>query len=115
MQGLAARAGARVYGAVGGVAEPSHVRRRRQTVNDLVVPLVTDGHSPGTAGNIAEAEVPLGVALGEHEVFAIGITEADPALGPGEGIAGTAGIESLIRNPAQALDVHLSVDVVGAR
>ena len=76
--------------------------------------MVADGQSPVSAGNVGEAEVPVGVALGEHEVLAIGITEADPALGPGEGIAGTAGIESLIRDPAQALDVHLSLDDVGA-
>jgi hypothetical protein len=77
--------------------------------------LVADGQSPVSAGNIGELEVSISVALGEHEVLAIGVSEADPALGPGEGIAGAAGIESLVRSPAQALDIHLPIDCVGAR
>ena len=92
-----------------------HISRRRQTINDLIIPLVADGESPVPARNIAEPEVPVGVALGEHEVLAIGITQTDPALGPGQGITGTAGIEPLVRGAAQALDVDLSVNGVGAR
>src|SRR4029077_3606774 len=36
------------------------------------------------------------------------------ALGPRQGLAVAAGVESLVRRPAQALDIHLPLDDVAA-
>src|SRR5262249_28000261 len=87
---------------------------RGETVNDLVIPLVTNCQSPLSAGNACELEVPIGIALGEHEILGVRVAEADPALSPRQRIAGAAGVESLVRRPAETLDIHLPLDGVGA-
>ena len=108
--GNAAGAGGR-----GRRGDAAHVGRRREAINDLVIPLVAEGQSPVAAGNAGKLEVPVGVALGEHEVFRVRVSQAHPALRPSEGIARAAGVESLVRCPAQALDIHLPFNDVGAR
>jgi len=68
----------------------------------LIVPLVKSGDSPITIGNTHEGEGAIGGALGEGEVFTIGISDAHEALGPGEGIARTTAVDSFVWWPAQA-------------
>ena len=47
--------------------------------------MVEDGESPTTIGKAGERKGPIGVALGEREILAIGISEAHVALRPIEG------------------------------
>ena len=61
---------------------------RRNTVDDLIVPLVEDGESPVAGRNAGQRELPLIIALGEREVRAIRASQAGIALGVTEGIAG---------------------------
>jgi len=77
--------------------------------------LIAHRDSPSPAGNVSELEVSVGIAEGKHEIFAVRISQANPALGPGKGIARTARIEPLIRGAAQPLNIDLSRDGVCAR
>ena len=54
-------------------------------------------------GKTGEREGAIGVALGEGEVFAVRVAEADVALGPVVGVVRTAAVEPLVRRAAQAL------------
>ena len=56
------------------------VNGRRESIYDLVVPLIEDGDSPITIGQAREGEGPISVALGEYKVLAVRISEADVAL-----------------------------------
>ena len=60
---------------------PADAGRASRAVHEHVVPLVEDGDSPVAVGNAGESEGSVGIALGEREVFAVGIAEADIALG----------------------------------
>src|SRR5207248_5121237 len=91
--------GGRVVVALGSAAEPD---RLRNAVDDLVVPLVEDGELPVARWNAGEVEIPVLVALGEREVRAVRISEADVALGEAEAVARAAAVEPLVRHPAHA-------------
>src|SRR5207253_580232 len=62
-------------------AEPD---RRRQAIDQHVVPLVEDGDSPITIGKTGEGELTIRVALGKGEILAVSIAQAHIALGEGE-------------------------------
>ena len=76
--------------------------RSRKAVDDQIVPLVEDRDSPVAVGKTGKAEGPVGVALGEREIFLVRIAQAHVALGETGGIVRTAAIEPLIRRTAQA-------------
>ena len=98
-----------------GVDEP---HRRRKTVHQHVVPLVEDRDAPVAIGKAREPEGPIGLALGEREIFAVRISDAHVALGEGEAVVGAAAVESLIRRAAHALARDHSghrIAAVGAR
>src|SRR5207253_8861108 len=62
---------------IDGVVEPD---RRRQAIDQHVVPLVEDGDSPITIGKTGEGELTIRVALGKGEILAVSIAEAHVAL-----------------------------------
>ena len=68
------------------VVPPAEPDGRRKTVDQHVVPLVEDGDSPVAVGKTGEREGAIGIALGEREVLAVRIAEADVALGEGEAV-----------------------------
>src|SRR6516165_2365532 len=60
------------------------------------------------------AHVVAGATGTQPTFLGVRVTQAHPALGPSEVIARAAGVESLVRCPAQALHIHLPVDGVAA-
>ena len=70
--------------------------RRGDTANQLVIPLVERGYLPVPGRNSLEIEVPIGVALGEHEVRAVRIAQAD--------VAGTQNTDRASAQPQPAAD-----------
>src|SRR5205085_9326281 len=63
---------------------------RRNTVDDLVVPLVEEGNFPIPRWNTGKVEVPTLVALDEREVRTVRISQAGIALGEGKAVARAA-------------------------
>src|SRR5579871_4235231 len=53
------------------------IDRCGEAIHQLIVPLIEDAQPPASAGDSGEREVPVGVALGEHEIFTIGVAQAD--------------------------------------
>src|SRR5205814_9462236 len=74
----------------------------RNTVHNLVIPLVKDGELPITLWNTGKVEIAIPVALDECKVRPVRISQTGIALGEGKAVARAAAIEPLIRRPAHA-------------
>ncbi len=72
----------------------------RETVYDLIVPLIEEGDAPAAIRHAGEGEGAVRVALGEGDVVIVRIAEADIALREGKRVAATAAIQALIRSTA---------------
>ncbi len=77
-----------------------HADRCRNSVYDLIIPLVEDGKSPITSGDTRQSKPPILIALREGDVSAIRATQTGVALGVAKGIAAAAAVQSFIRRPA---------------
>ena len=64
-----------------GAFAAGHRDGSRKSIHQHVVPLVKDSHSPLSVRYSREGERAVGIALGEGEIFAVGIAKADVALG----------------------------------
>src|SRR5207253_5345585 len=74
-----------------------------QAVDQHVVPLIEYRDSPHAIRQPGQREVTLGVALGEREILAVGVADADKALGEGEAAVVAAAVQPLIGRAAHAL------------
>ena len=89
--------------------------RRRDAVNNLVIPLVKDSDLPVAIGNARELERAIFGAPGEIEFGSVRTSQAHIALGIAEGIARAAAIKSLVRRPAHVYAGDLSFKDAGTR
>ena len=92
----------------------AHADRRGDAVHNLIVPLVEGRDLPVAGGNILEVEVAVGIALGEQELGAIRIAEADVALGERVGVVRAAAVETLVRRAAHAGGGDVALDFMRA-
>ncbi len=86
-----------------GACTTAQAHRRRQAVDQHVVPLVEYCDSPHAIRQPGQREVPVDVALGEREILAVGVADAHVALGEGKAVVRAAPVQPLIRSAAHAL------------
>ena len=97
-----------------GLSAASYAHRCRKSVYQQIVPLIEYGDSPIARGKTREFEGAIAGALGECEVFAVGIAKAHIALGPVVCVVRTAAVEPLVGSAAQALSGDFAGDCVVA-
>src|SRR5262249_59184892 len=83
-----------------GVGTAPHANRRRNPVDDLIVPLVEDGDSPITRWNPRQGKCSIFIALCEPDISAIRAADAGEALGVTKGLARPRAVQPLIRPSA---------------
>ena len=88
--------------------------RHRNTVYDLIVPLVENGELPVARGNAGKVELPIAIALREGELLAIRISQTGIALREGVTITRAATVEPLIWCPAHACSGDKAFHLIGA-
>ena len=86
-----------------------HLDRRRQAVDQQVVPLVEDGDFHVALGDTGERKCSIGVALGERKIVAVRCAQADVALRKAVDIVAAAAVDPLIGRTAQTCARNHSV------